>query len=283
MADNPTPSLQDDDSSSHDPGDDARDQAKEAREAERKSLKSSDDHIIVGFRVAVIAVLVLTAAIVSVGAFLGLRADQEDDFENEFNAQGQRLIESFYKSVERKVENMDTLSVAYTSYALATGATFPNVTLPNIDIRMAGIRVLAETPAVAFIPLVEDEKTRVEFEAYMAENHLFYNEALASSVYQRGVQDATFGFEDDRPTPVDPEYEAIHITQATAEGFIPAEENSGKIGYTIYCSSLLMHPHILFQVRTPQFGRPVLSCRRRWISVLIPCPIRSLRPNTKPC
>lgn len=221
-------------SSTHDPeadGGRVQDHASSVRKAERKSIAKTEDKMVRYFRWAVIAVLVLTTGVVSVNSLLILKHDQEEDFNNEFNAQGSKLLVAFYKTVEQKLGTMDSLSVAYTSYARGTGATFPNVTLPDNEIRAAGIRVLAETPTTAYFPLVTEE-TRPGFEAYMAENQMHYNEALESAVYQRGVQDAFFNHSDPQGSFESPAYVADTIrtinTGDEAGPYMTAPPDSGK-------------------------------------------------------
>ena len=165
--------------------------AKVARDEERKTLARKEGKAVRNWRIAVFAVLVSTAALVSTSCFLYMKNDQDDDFKQEFKSLANKLLESYYHTVERKLEALDALSVAYSSYAHDTGATWPNVTLPDIEVRGAGVRVLSETAVINFYPLVTDE-TREGWEAYQIANRDYFDEAFASGVYQRENQDALF-------------------------------------------------------------------------------------------
>jgi len=165
--------------------------AKVARDEERKTLARKEDKAVRNWRIAVFAVLVSTAALVSTSCFLYIRNGQDDDFKQEFKSLADKLLESYYHTVERKLEALDALSVAFSSYAHDTEATWPNVTLPDIEIRGAGIRVLSETAVINFYPLVTDE-TREGWEAYQIANRDYFDEAFASGVYQRENQDENF-------------------------------------------------------------------------------------------
>jgi ABC-type Fe3+ transport system permease subunit len=80
-------------------------------------------------RFVVAGFLVLIAVSVSVGVYLFTRNDQEQDFETQFEAQAMRMLERFHEAVESKLDAMDALATSITSFALSTGATFPNVTI----------------------------------------------------------------------------------------------------------------------------------------------------------
>jgi hypothetical protein len=132
---------------------------------ERKTLASKENAAVFWVRGAVFLVLLGTAALVSSIVYLYTRNDQVQDFENAFEAHATKIVESFYETVERKLEAIDALSVTITSYAKSTGATFPNVTLPDFEIRASNSRVLSDSAVFNYQPVVTDE-TRLAWEAY---------------------------------------------------------------------------------------------------------------------
>ena len=105
------------------------------RELERKTLARKENQAVSYLRAIVLVVLLITAALVSAFIYLYVSQTQKDDFESEFESHAAKILETFHDSVERKIEAIDALSVQYTSYARATGASFPNVTLPDMEIR----------------------------------------------------------------------------------------------------------------------------------------------------
>ena len=101
----------------------------------REVLARGENRAVAWLRVLVFFVLVVTAILVSVGTYLYTRNDEEEDFENDFSVNAAKLIEAFHDGVDRKLGAAETLSATITSIAISTGATFPNVTIPNIEVR----------------------------------------------------------------------------------------------------------------------------------------------------
>jgi class 3 adenylate cyclase len=163
---------------------------------ERKTLASKENAAVFWVRGAVFLVLLGTAALVSSIVYLYTSNDQTQDFESAFEAHATKILESFYETVERKLEAVDSLSVTITSYAKSTGATFPNVTLPDFEIRASNSRVLSDTAVFNYQPVVTDE-TRLGWEAYQIENRDHFDEAFASGISQRAHQDDRLGHIDD--------------------------------------------------------------------------------------
>jgi class 3 adenylate cyclase len=159
---------------------------------ERKTLASKENRAVFWVRGAVFLVLLGTAALVSTIVCMYTKNDQVQDFESAFEGHATRIQESFYDTIERKLEAVDALSVTITSYAKSTGATFPNVTLPDFEIRCSNSRVLSDTSVINYQPVVTDE-TRLGWEAYQIANRGHFDEALASGIAQRAQQDVRFG------------------------------------------------------------------------------------------
>ena len=168
------------------------------KDAERKTLARKENKAVAWLRGLVFFVLLVTTALVSTGVFLFTMNDQEEDFEHEFEAHATKILESFHTTVERKLEALDALAVAYTSYAIGTGASWPNVTLPDFEIRAANTRILSDSAVINFYPLVTDE-TRLGYEQYVRDNRDdYFDNSFVSGVYQREVQDAKFGHSERR-------------------------------------------------------------------------------------
>ena len=79
----------------------------------------------------------------------------------------------------RKVEGVDALATSITSYARATSATFPNVTIPHFDIRAQEIAELTGAEMIMFIPFVE-EADREAFEVYAVQHQGWIAEGIVS-------------------------------------------------------------------------------------------------------
>ncbi|CAB9509771.1 Receptor-type guanylate cyclase gcy [Seminavis robusta] len=190
---------------------------------ERKKLAQKENEAVRWLRIVVFVVLLVTAALVSVGVYVLLRKDQKDDFEHDYQANALKIIESFHQSVERYLEALDSLSIAYTNHAFVTGSVFPNVTLPDFEVRGANTRILGGAPVINFYPLITDE-TRPGWEAYVGETIGHYPQCMDADTEQRLIQDAILGldyqvveFEDPSPLP-------LTIKDIQADGSTPPAE-----------------------------------------------------------
>ena len=167
----------------------------------REVLAKQENKAVAWLRVLVFFVLLVTAILVSVGTYLYTRNDEEEDFEHDFSANAAKVIEAFHDAVDQKLGAAGTLSTTITSIAISTGATFPNVTIPDIEVRSKGwptyqqqglrirkstndkcplfaslnkfhgsnARIGADSALYFWLPLVTDE-TRKGWEAYAADN-----------------------------------------------------------------------------------------------------------------
>jgi hypothetical protein len=107
-----------------------------AEEGEVKEvLARQENRAVAWLRVLVFFVLLVTAVLVSVGTYMYTRNDEEEDFENDFSANAAKVVEAFHDAVDQKLGAADTLSATITSIAMSTGATFPNVTIPDTEVR----------------------------------------------------------------------------------------------------------------------------------------------------
>jgi hypothetical protein len=101
----------------------------------KEVLASQENRAVAWLRVLVFVVLLVTAVLVSVGTYMYIRNDEEEDFENDFSASAAKVVEAFHDAVDQKLGAANTLAATITSIAMSTGATFPNVTIPNIEVR----------------------------------------------------------------------------------------------------------------------------------------------------
>jgi hypothetical protein len=100
-----------------------------SRQGNEHQLAGKETKKIAYLRFFVAGFLLLTAALVSVAVYMFTRDDQEQDFETQFESQAIRILERFHGAVESKLGAMDALATSVTSFALSSGASFPNVTI----------------------------------------------------------------------------------------------------------------------------------------------------------
>jgi class 3 adenylate cyclase len=149
----------------------------EALEAatERDTLARREDRVVFRMKLAVILVLLLTSAYVCVGVYFTIRDDEVQNFEDAFRADAGKVVGAFYQGLQNQIEALDALSVTITSHATESGATFPNVGLPDFPARFANARVLSGSFTISWTPLVTDT-TRSSWERY-SKGHIDHFEA----------------------------------------------------------------------------------------------------------
>jgi hypothetical protein len=141
----------------------------------------------------VLLLLVFTSTLTSVGVYIIYTSnDETQTFESEYQANAQRIVESFHDAVERRLGAISKMDTAMTSCSLATEQTFPSLTIPNFEIRGSDLRVQADSASAMWMPLVTDE-TRVAWEEYALTKRSQADEAFLEDDKRRQKQDAEFG------------------------------------------------------------------------------------------
>jgi hypothetical protein len=140
--------------------------------------------------------MLVTAIGVSLGTYYYSRSVEEESFESEFVSVAGVTLRSFVEAVESKLSAMDSVSSGITSHALKSGDTFPNVTVPDWEVKGATLRVQTDGIYLFWLPLVTDE-TRRGFEAYTRLNQGHLIESYVAEEGFRAQQDAYFGVLDE--------------------------------------------------------------------------------------
>ena len=92
---------------------------------------------------------------------------------------------------------INTLATAITSFANYANLTFPNVTLPDFEVRGSDVRVLADAVVLHWMPIITDA-TRLAWEEYAYNNRFQIDEAFERDAELRAAQDEQFGYTNDR-------------------------------------------------------------------------------------
>ncbi|KAL3905490.1 MAG: hypothetical protein SGARI_004432, partial [Bacillariaceae sp.] len=145
-------------------------------------------------RVVTLLVLMLTAGLLAWAVYAFGRNSQQSSFSNEYEAHANQVMESFHAGVGRQLAAFDALSASITGYALTTGATFPNVTLPHWGILANHFQIQAQATWVQFMPLVSNEEDRTHWQKYSSLHRDWLMPAFFQMHLLRMAQDLKFGF-----------------------------------------------------------------------------------------
>ena len=177
--------------------DDSVPNIKNEHEMERNTLAQKENKAVFWARFIVIAVLAITAIVVTMVVHSEMSASQQSSFEATFESDSLKVLDSFHHSIGRMLDSGDALSIAYTSHALSTNSTFPNVTLPNFHIYASNMRIMSEAIAFNYQSIVTDE-TRKGYEAYVIENRGHFVDTVAKEMASIQQQDLYFNESNNR-------------------------------------------------------------------------------------
>jgi hypothetical protein len=169
-----------------------RKRANKECETDYKTLARRETKVLNALRALVLVLLLVAATLTSVGVYIYTSNDETQKFESVYQANAQRIVESFHDAVERRLGAINSMATAITSHALDTKQTFPFVTVPNFELRGSDLRVQADAASIVWMPLVTDE-TRVAWEEYALTNRSQRDEAFLEDAKQRRKQDDEFG------------------------------------------------------------------------------------------
>lgn len=162
------------------------------RDDDDGSLAAKETTQINILRCVAFALLLSFAVLASVGVFVHAQNRENRKFQEDYNTNAERIIESFQKTVEVKLGAMNTLADAITSHARSSGESFPRVTLPHFEVHADNARIAAEASVLHWAPLVADE-TRAEWEDYALAQRGQVDESYENEKRLRDEQDELFG------------------------------------------------------------------------------------------
>jgi class 3 adenylate cyclase len=164
-----------------------------AAKQERANLGKNETKVVRCLRIVTLLILLGTAGLVSWGVYSLSAESQADAFKSEYDSHATKLIDSFHSSVERFLGSFGSFSASITSYATDDGLVFPNVTIPDFEVRSSGIRVLGQASIITYMPLVTDE-TRLGWEAYATANQGYLLPSFLKEMQLKTVQDIKYGY-----------------------------------------------------------------------------------------
>jgi hypothetical protein len=165
---------------------------RECSETDDVTLAKKETKAVNVLRALFLVLLLVMTTLASMGVYLFAANGEKQNFEAGYQANAERVIESFHGAVARRLGAINSMSTAITSYALDAKQTFPFVTIPHFEIRGSDLRVQTDAAIVFWMPLVTDE-TRVAWEEYALANRYQIDESFEEDAKQREAQDNRFG------------------------------------------------------------------------------------------
>ncbi|CAB9498696.1 Receptor-type guanylate cyclase gcy [Seminavis robusta] len=156
---------------------------------ERVSIATSESKAVWYSRLALIAVLVLVAASVSFAVFYTNRANEQEDFETQYQDHARKIVSAFQSNAARRLKAMDSMAFGISSYAVDTNSSWPNVTIPDFEQRAQFSLDLADVISITLLPIVTNQ-TRLGWEEYSFQNQGWLTEGLEIQAIQAQAAEA---------------------------------------------------------------------------------------------
>ena len=158
--------------------DDVEDVLSKAERKERdEALGRRETKAISYLRLIVMFVLVAVAASVSGTVYHYAKTSELERFQSSFTDDSTKVIDAFRTNAERRLAAIDSLSMAYTSYAIDSDSTWPNVTLPDYERKASRVMDLADVIAIFQFPLITSD-TRAGWESYAMDHFGWLQDGL---------------------------------------------------------------------------------------------------------
>eukprot|EP00934_Nitzschia_sp_Nitz4_P002763 Nitzschia sp. Nitz4//scaffold207_size38617//10//3538//NITZ4_007669-RA/size38617-snap-gene-0.0-mRNA-1//1//CDS//3329541587//2753//frame0 len=125
----------------------------------------------------VLLLLVACAAVASAAAFKRTSKYISDNFDSKFQAYVTSVAEVSQFRMEDDFSSMDNMALALTSYASASEATWPYVTMPAFEVQASTLRGRLNSEWVSLVTLVEEDD-RQAWEDYSVEEQKWISESL---------------------------------------------------------------------------------------------------------
>jgi hypothetical protein len=144
---------------------------------DNEQLAKKESRVIFGLRLAVAQILVPVTLGVAFAVYSNTANSETTRFENQFQNDANRVVESIGASFEKAMRALDVLALTIVSSAQAMNQTWPFVTLPNFELHVAKVLPLTKSIFIRFAPLVAPEN-RLQWESYSIEQHAWVNQTI---------------------------------------------------------------------------------------------------------
>ena len=229
--------VPDDTDTDHDEHEEEKDAEKgtDERDAMGEELAKKGHNAIVGLRIGLSVALLSATVAAAVFIFWLTRHQEKEAFQKAFSDNSLKMVEAFQVTAERRLTAVASFGTTVTSYALATNATWPFVTIPQMEARASHVLGLADAVAIAFGPLVHQKDREVWENDYvpsnvgwLEESFEYYEDVLQANTEVTSASDSAAttegaGLSRSRPGTYEgiPDFSAGYSKQISTIGFTP--------------------------------------------------------------
>lgn len=149
----------------------------EKAEEEKVDIATSETQQVMCLRATLFLASALVATFVSLAVYHSNKGSETIQFENYAMETCEKVTTSFQASASSRVSAVESLAKSISSNAAAQGLTWPNVTVPDFEERMALTLDLAQVMSITLLPLVTGENLDGWLD-YSIANQGWFNESL---------------------------------------------------------------------------------------------------------
>lgn len=142
-----------------------------------ETVAHRESKVVQYLRILLVAVLVTTATIISWATYVVTSGSEWDNFRENFQSDARKLVDTVGHDISGALTAVDAMTAAMISFAHFANQTWPFVTVPNFEFRLAKIRSLSKSTTIYMYRLVTSDE-RMEWERYTAENNQWVNESI---------------------------------------------------------------------------------------------------------
>jgi hypothetical protein len=129
------------------------------------------------WRIVMFGVLITSTIGVAIFVYKFVSGQQHDEYETAYMDDSTKVIESVGDALDVKLGAIDAMEVTIVSYAVHTGADWPQVTIPDFAVRAAKVRSLTGAVALQMYMVVNEEQKEA-WEVYTSQNDYWIQEDL---------------------------------------------------------------------------------------------------------
>lgn len=144
------------------------------------SITAQETKAVKKIKIAMICFLLACIGLAGWGVYTYTRNEEEDRFEDQFQEDAKKVLETLGRNLEHILESLDAFSVSMVSYSRAANQTWPFVVIPDFAVRAEKIRSLSNAVYITTYPFVEKGQ-RQEWETFtsLPESNYWVNQSVA--------------------------------------------------------------------------------------------------------
>jgi hypothetical protein len=154
------------------------------------AIAKQESKAVFRLRILVGVALLMATIGVSVGVYYFTSTSEKKEFEERFDANADKILESVGHALDRSLEAMDSFVVHLIMTAKQNNEMWPFVTMPDFCVRIAKTLSMSRAVFTSVYPMVLDNEKEA-WEKYSVANDGWVNECILTQI--NGLNDTFFG------------------------------------------------------------------------------------------